>query len=124
MRKIVMVAATAASFVVISLVALNNAEARFGAGMIAEASADGSIAQPAQYYGGYEVWLLPAILRAALLWLQKQSGCFGHVRLLLIAGEGRLVFYSAPRVFRVVSLLNAAAFTHCVKTNVATCQAN
>ena len=50
MPKIVI---TAASLGVISLVALTNAEARFGAGMIVEASAGGSTAQPAQYYGGY-----------------------------------------------------------------------
>ena len=50
MPKIVI---TAASFGVISLVALTNAEARFGAGMIVEASDGRSTAQSAQYYGGY-----------------------------------------------------------------------
>ena len=54
MRKIVRLR-TAASFGVISLVALTNAEARFGAGMIAEASAGSSTAQSAQYYGGYAI---------------------------------------------------------------------
>ena len=53
MRKIVMVTAMAVSVGVMSLVSLTNAEARFGAGTIAEASAGGSTAQPAQYYGGY-----------------------------------------------------------------------
>ena len=53
MRTIVMVPATLVSCGVISLVALTNAEARFGAGTIAESSANSSTAQSAQYYGGY-----------------------------------------------------------------------
>lgn len=51
MRKIVLIIAAVTSLGAVAISAPNTAQARFGAGAMAEASA--SRAQPVQYYGGY-----------------------------------------------------------------------
>jgi len=53
MRRTVVIIATVVSLGALTLAASTNAEARFGAGMIADAASGGSSAQPAQYGYGY-----------------------------------------------------------------------
>lgn len=52
MRKILTITAAIAGLGLLTLAATTGAEARFGAGALAQAT-DASSAQPAQYYGGY-----------------------------------------------------------------------
>ena len=53
MRKIVLIIATVTSLAAIAISAPNTAQARFGAGAIADAVNGVSPAQPAQYYRSY-----------------------------------------------------------------------
>ena len=52
MRKTLTITAAIASLGLIAVAAPTGAQARFGAGAIAQATSESS-AQPAQYYGGY-----------------------------------------------------------------------
>ena len=53
MRKILAITATALGLAALTVIVPTGAQARFGAGAIADAVTSVPIAQPAQYYGGY-----------------------------------------------------------------------
>ena len=53
MHKIVTITAAAVALATMAIAAPTGAQARFGAGAIADAVASAPAAQPVQYYGGY-----------------------------------------------------------------------